>query len=130
MKTSEYGKMGIAKSFAVWYGMDLAPEIKQNSLINKVINIQVGETYLGEVKEFTKQYITFTIPGVKEELLCKENLTGCEESIQKYLLTHNNKLLFEVREKKDNRTDLWHIPFPHLFPKYCYLYYTFLSSFL
>lgn len=103
MKHSDYSKMGIAKSFAVFYNMDLTPDIKQNTLINKVVNIQVGETYLGEVKDFTKQYITFSMPGVKEELLCKENFTGCEESIQKYLLTHNNKLLFEVREKKNNK---------------------------
>ena len=103
MKSSGYGKIGIAKSFSIWYGLELNPEVKQSQSINRVVTINVGETYLGEVKEFTKQGIVFSIPGVKEELICKENLTGCEDSIQNYLLTHDNKLLFEVRERKEGR---------------------------
>lgn len=98
-----YGKMGIAKSFAIFYGMELSPELKQNQVINKVTPINIGETYLGEVYEFTKQSMTFTLPGVKEELICKENFADCKDAIYNYLLNHDNKLLFEVREKKDNK---------------------------
>ena len=42
--------------------------------------------------------MTFDIPGVKEELICKEPFATCMDSIRNYLLTHDNKLMFEVRE--------------------------------
>ena len=98
-----YGKMGIAKSFAIFYGLELTTEIKQSQQVNRVTSINIGETYVGEVKEITKQGIVFAIPGVKEELICKENFNDCMVNIQNYLLTHDNKLAFEVREKKDSK---------------------------
>ena len=52
---------------------------------------------------FDKNGIVFNIPGVKDEIICKENFTDCEVNINNYLMTHNNKLLFEVREKKNNK---------------------------
>lgn len=103
MKTSAYGKMNLAKSFAIFYGIEVSNESKQNINANKIEKIELGQIYNGQVKEFTRQNITFVIPGVKEELICKENFNGCESSIENYLLTHDNKLLFEVREKKDNK---------------------------
>lgn len=57
---------------------------------------------MGTVKEFNKNILSFEVPGVKEEIVCKENLWTCADSIQNYLLNHNNKLLFEVRKKENN----------------------------
>lgn len=98
-----YGNMSLAKSFSIFYGIEVSNEVKQNKAINNVVNISLGQILSGTVKELTKTYITFDIPGVKEEIICKENFSSCIDEIQAYLLSHGNKLIFEVREKKDNR---------------------------
>ena len=98
-----YSGMSLAKAFSIFYGIEVSNTIKSNKSINNVIEIQVGQILSGVVKELTKTYITFDIPGVKEEVICKENFSSCLDHIQEYLLTHNNKLLFEVREKRDNK---------------------------
>lgn len=96
-----YKYCSIGDAFAKAYGISLSKESKkETSGINCVTTIELGQLYLGYVKEFDKNVLTFTIPGVKEELVCKENLNSCIDSIRNYLLTHNNQLMFEVREKK------------------------------
>ena len=52
---------------------------------------QFDETYT------PAQYSTF------KAIISKENFNDCADAINNYLLNHNNKLLFEVREHKDNR---------------------------
>ena len=103
MKNSPYSKMSITKSFSIFYGIDIDPAIKSDKLLNNVNVIKIGNVYSGTVKEFTKNSLTFEIPGVKEELVAKDNLWGCVDEVNAYLATHNNKLLFEVREKKNNK---------------------------
>ena len=98
-----YGNMSIAKSFAIFYGIEVSQETKQNKSINTVQVIELGNVYSGIVKSFGKNGITFEIPGVKDEIISKENFNDCADAINNYLLNHNNKLLFEVREHKDNR---------------------------
>lgn len=98
-----YGNMSLAKSFAIFYGVEISQDVKKDKSINQVNTINLGDVYAGTVKEITKTHITFDLPGVKEEIISKENFVTCIDSIQNYLLSHNNKLLFEVREKKDNR---------------------------
>lgn len=98
-----YGDMSIAKSFAVFYGEDISQETKNSSNVNNITTIELGQVYIGEVESFNKTSITFTIPGVKEELYSNENFTTCYDAINAYLATHDNKLAFEVREKKDNK---------------------------
>lgn len=98
-----YRNVPIAKSFSIFYGLEVAPELKSNKTINHVNVIELGKIYNGEVKEFTKTSLTFSISGVKEEIICKENFSTCYDNIQEYLLGHDNKLLFEVREKRDNK---------------------------
>lgn len=98
-----YGHMSLAKSFEIFYGVEISPEVKKNRQINTVSNINLGQTYIGTVKTFTKTLLTFDIPGVKEEIVCKENLGSCMDEVNNFLMTHNNKLLFEVREKQDNK---------------------------
>ena len=103
MKNSAYGKMNLAKSFSIFYGVDIDPSLKSDKSLNTINVIKVGNVYTGTVKEFTKNSLTFEIPGVKEELVAKDNLWGCVDAVNAYLATHNNKLLFEVREKKGNK---------------------------
>ena len=98
-----YAHMSIAKAMAVYYGEEIDPETKSNPVVNNVITIELGKVYVGDVETFNKTNITFTIPGVKEELYCNENFTTCYDAIQAYLATHDNKLAFEVREKRDNK---------------------------
>jgi len=98
-----YAHMSLAKAFAVYYGKDISNETKNSPLVNNIVNIELGHLYVGTVESFNKNSITFTIPGVKEELYCNENFTSCADAIEKYLLTHDNKLVFEVREKRDNK---------------------------
>lgn len=97
-----YGNMSLSKAFGIYYGLELDPEVKKNSSINNVVQIAVGDTLCAAVKEFSNTQIIFDIPGVKEEIICKENFTNCYDHVSNYLLTHNNKLYFEVREKKNN----------------------------
>ena len=63
---AHYGNMSLAKSFAIFYGEEISPEIKSNKNINSVINITIGELYSAEVEEFDSNGIVFKIPGVKE----------------------------------------------------------------
>ena len=94
--SQHYGNMSVAKAFSVYYGLDLDDDKKSNK--NVVNNIELGKIYTGTVKEFTKNIMTFDVPGIKEELICKEPFATCMDSIRNYLLTHDNKLMFEVRE--------------------------------
>lgn len=98
-----YGNMSIAKSFSIFYGIEVSQETKQNKSINTVQIIELGKIYSGTVKSFGKNGIIFDVPGVKEEIISKENFNDCNDAINNYLINHNNKLLFEVREHKDNR---------------------------
>lgn len=98
-----YKNMSIAKAFAIFYNQEVSVELKQNKAINTVTTIKIGDCYLGEVKEFTKTLLTFNIPGVKEELIAKDNFNTCMDEVNNYLLTHDNKLLFQVREKRDGK---------------------------
>ena len=98
-----YGNMSLAKSFSIFYGIDIAPEVKQNKSINNVVTIELGQIYSGFVKSFDKNGIVFELPGVKDEIISKENFNDCATEINAYLVAHNNKLLFEVREHKNNR---------------------------
>ena len=101
--SQHYGNMSIAKAFSVYYGLDIDNETKSNRNVNTVNVIELGKIYTGTVKEFTKSIMTFDIPGVKEEIICKEPFATCMDSIRNYLLTHDNKLIFEVREKDHDK---------------------------
>lgn len=65
--------------------------------------LELGNCYVGEVKEISKHGIYFDFPGIKDEIICKENFNGCTDNIQNYLLTHDNKLVFEVRSHEKGK---------------------------
>lgn len=101
--THAYANMDIAKAFETYYNMHIDKDVLKNHSINTITNIELGQTYLGEVKEITDRYIYFDIPGCKDEIVCKENFSDCMTNVQSYLAQHDNKLLFEVREHKPGR---------------------------
>lgn len=94
--SNNYGEMNIAESFKKFYNLD--EDINTDIDDDTVSVLELGNCYIGEVKEFTKHGIIFDIPGVKDEIICKENFNDCMDNVQNYLMTHDNKLLFEVRE--------------------------------
>ena len=100
--TNSYKSMNIVDAFASYYNEKVNPQSRNNAAVNNVINIELGEIYSGVVKSFDKSGITFEFPGVKEDIVCKENFNDCFAEIHNYLLSHNNRLLFEVREKRNN----------------------------
>ena len=98
-----YANMNIAQSFSTFYGVDIDEKIKTSRALNTFTTIELGKTYLYTVKEITSRHILFDVPGCKEEIECKENFSDCLPAIKEYLDKHDNKLLFEVREKKPGK---------------------------
>lgn len=102
--SKEYKDLTLQQAFAVYYGYETPGEVDRKEIIMTLPKtIKVGETYCGELDEVSPRYITFKLPGIKEEIVCKENFNDCLVNIQNYTLTHDNKLLFEVRQKVDNK---------------------------
>lgn len=101
--TSCYKNTDIAKAFAQYYKVEINDEVKNNKQINSIATLELGNIYSGSVKEITKNTIEFAFPGAKEaSIICKESFASCMDSLQNYLATHDNKLMFEVREKKQD----------------------------
>lgn len=98
-----YGDMDLAKSFETFYGMKVSSATKKSNTINTITNIIIGDVYEGTVSSFNQRGITFEIPGVKEEIISKETFSDCFDEVQNYLMNHNNKLMFEVREKRNGK---------------------------
>ena len=98
-----YADKSIAETFSMFYSTKLPSVMKKSDDINKITVIEVGNIYQGTVSSISSSGIYFTIPGVKEEIVCKENFNDCRDSFDNYLMNHNNQLLFEVREKKGDR---------------------------
>ena len=98
-----YGNMDLAKSFEVFYDMKVSPAVKKSKTINTITSIIIGDVYEGTVAEFNSRGISFELPGVKEEIISKETFSDCFDSVQNYLMNHNGKLMFEVREKRNGK---------------------------
>lgn len=98
-----YKSQSIAKAFSTYYGIEVSKEIRQQVELIEVVNIEIGKLYFGTVKEFTERSMKFEIPGVKDELVCKEGLWNYFTSINNFLLTHDNKLWFEVKAKENGK---------------------------
>lgn len=100
----EYRKYSIVEAFSLFYNQNFGEELTNDKNINNVTLLEVGKFYTGYVKNFTDGgNIVFEIPGIKEEIVSQDNFNSCMEHLQNYLLNHNNKLLFEVRELRRNK---------------------------
>ena len=98
-----YGDMDLAKSFEIFYNMKVSSAVKKSKIINTITNIVIGNVYEGTVVSFNDRGITFEIPGVKEDIVSKETFSDCFDEVQNYLMNHNGKLMFEVREKRNGK---------------------------
>ena len=98
-----YGDMDLAKSFEIFYGIKVSPAAKKSKTINTITNIIIGNVYEGTVASFNNRGITFEIAGVKEEIISKETFSDCFDEVQNYIMNHNGKLMFEVREKRNGK---------------------------
>ena len=95
--SNTYGRMNIVEAFKKFYEIESDID-NDDPVVNDVTEMEIGQCYVAEVKELNKHSIIFDLPGVKDEIICKENFNGCMEHVQNYLLTHDNKLIFEVRD--------------------------------
>lgn len=94
--SNNYADMSIGESFKRYYEIEGDLNYDKN-VANDVPEIELGQCYIAEVKEIDKHGISFDMPGIKDEIICKENFNGCMDHIQNYLLNHDNRMLFEVR---------------------------------
>lgn len=101
--SKNYGHLTIPEQFAILYGDEVNTKIKKNSRINNPVNIEIGGSYKGLVVQINSKGIVFDVPGVKEEVLSKEDFSDCMDAVRNYLLLHNNELLFTVLEKKNGK---------------------------
>lgn len=95
-----YANMPIAEAFKVFYNETSITDTSKS--VNVITKIELGQCYWGTVNTISKDGITFTIPGIKEDIVSKENFSDCMDNIKNYLLNKNNMLRFEVREKRNN----------------------------
>lgn len=101
--SNDYKNTNLVNAFKLYYGLEeLDQTLFKNTSVNNVVTLELGKVYNGNVESFTDKGIYFTIPGVKDEIICKENFNDVISNVNNYLLEHDNKLLFEVREKKNN----------------------------
>lgn len=98
--SNKYAKTDIAQAFAAVYGKETT---NVESTKFDVVHLKVGEIYKGQVREINRRGIIFDIPGVKDEVVCRENILQNPDAINAFLETHDNMLEFEVREKQKDR---------------------------
>ena len=96
-----YSKFDLDRAFSIYYNEQVSNTTKKLcKTIGKVITLEVGKIVEATVTKMDKNGIEFYIPGVKEEIISKENLTEVEDALSVYLLQHDNKVSIEVREFK------------------------------
>ena len=102
--SDNYKDVDIVKAFSIYYGIEYnTSEMKNLNAIKTVDMLKIGQVYTGTVRSFSKGIIEFEPFGAKEfNLVCNESFGNSIDEVQNYLATHNNKLLFEVRDRKND----------------------------
>lgn len=98
MSHSEYSKMPLLDSFEIYYNVKLSQHTKEDKNINEIKTINVGDICNGYVTEFNNRRMMINIPGIKDEIICKEDFTNCYDNVRNWLMVNNNTIYFEVRE--------------------------------
>lgn len=99
--SNDYADYSISDAFNRYYQVKSSHKV--DDAMNEVTPIVIGDVYLGTVKELDKGILTFDIPGVNEELVCMENMNPYLDHLREYCMKNDNKLYFEVREKRGNK---------------------------
>ena len=101
--SNSYKNVDVARAFAMYYNMELRESLKKIKQVECIPSLEIGKVYSAFVKEIGKNGIEFTFDGAKEfTIVCKESFATCLDEVNNYLLNHDNKLMFEVREKKND----------------------------
>lgn len=102
--SQNYKNVDIAKAFSIYYNIEYTAAMKNNKQNDIISSLEIGKVYSGTVKEIQKNGIEFNFDGAAKEfsIVCKESFANCIDNVQNYLVNHDNKLLFEVREKKND----------------------------
>jgi len=95
-----YADMDIAEAFSKFYDVQLTSGENEEFTNTAVSSIKVGNCYAGTVTSIGKKGISFSMPGIKTDIISKENFNDCIDTLRNYLLNHNNTLYFEVIEQK------------------------------
>ena len=95
-----YASMSIAEAFSRFYDVEIN-EYDDSDEDDMVASVTIGNIYLADVKSISQNGIEFTIPGIKDDIFSKENFMDCIDNVRNYLMTHENKLLVEIREKRN-----------------------------
>lgn len=98
LSQSPYGQMSLLDSFEIYYNVKLSKEVKDDGNINEIKSISIGDICKGCVVEFENRRMVITIPGIKDEIICKEDFSGCYDNVRNWLMVNNNTIYFEVRE--------------------------------
>ena len=98
-----YDHMSIAKSFAVFYDEKIDARTIKSKKVNNPVTIEIGGVYRGNVESISNDGVELTVPGVKLEVISKENFMDCIDNVRNYLLNHDNELAFTVLEKRNNK---------------------------
>lgn len=99
--SNNYNDLSIADAFSKYYNKKKVKNIDPS--VNNVITMEVGQVYLGNIKDLEKGNITFELPGVNEEIICHENLNNHLDALRNYAMNHNNTMYFEVREIQNDK---------------------------
>lgn len=87
-----------------FFGKKVPKELKASAeTINAIATLEVGGYYEGTVTSFGKNFMNIYVPAEKNEIVVKDNFNDCLDAIGNYLLTHDNKLRFHVREQRDGK---------------------------
>jgi len=100
--SKNYGHLSIADAFAKFYDVELN-ESELPAEVNETVNIQIGNCYYGNVVSFERNCIKLSVPGVKDEIVVKEDFADCYDAITNYLLNHNNQLYFLVNDYRHSK---------------------------
>ena len=100
-----YKEMDIESAFRTYYEEKTPKTKKQKQVapIESFVTLEVGKIVTATVTRFERDGLEFEIPGVKDEIISKENLTEYKEAIEQYMMTHDGKLSIEVREFRHGR---------------------------
>ena len=97
--SNKYKNKSLIEAFNEEYKLNMDVSSSKNI---DTVQLELGQIYSGKVESISKRGVTFNIPGLKSQIICKDNFTNCLESVNMYLASHNNELYFEVREKDLN----------------------------
>lgn len=99
-----YSEFSLADCFQRFYNLNIRKDIRSHAnTLNTVEKFHFGNIYIGEVKSINAHEVVFTSRQIKDEVICKDDLSEIMPGIQNSLMVNNNQMYFELREKKNGK---------------------------